>query len=326
VSDRYLLSVIVPVYNVGKYLTTGIESIVSQENFNNIDVILIDDGSQDNSGQICDEYANKYENIRVFHQTNQGVSEARNLGIRKALTDYIGFFDADDIASKDLYLTLYKNIKSTNADISIVDYSMVFEDGTEKKHRPEIYDVIEGQGKLFKAFFADGIITNNPIDKLFHKDILEKVSFPSGYAIGEDMYFVYKALKNAGKVVIDTRRSLYKYFIRKESAMHSNFTKKYIDPVELSRRICDQEKCNAELYEYAYSNYIHEICKMLKFYYQAAKPVAYQQIYDESRNALKQYKLSRAKQYMNKKHLVALVLMKYFPGLYIKIYDVLKIG
>lgn len=105
-----LISVIVPVYNVEKYLRKCIDSILCQT-YKNFEIILIDDGSSDNSGKICDEYLNRDERISVFHKKNQGLSEARNTGIKKAKGKYLTFVDSDDFINEEYILNLYDNLK-----------------------------------------------------------------------------------------------------------------------------------------------------------------------------------------------------------------------
>lgn len=133
--EKYLISVIIPVYNCEKYLEKSISSLLNQTIFNRIEFIFVDDGSTDKSYEIIKKYKKLYRNFVLFHQDNMGVSAARNLGIKIANGKYIAFFDADDIALPRLYEKLYELILESDADISIVDYSMVFNDGREKKHR-----------------------------------------------------------------------------------------------------------------------------------------------------------------------------------------------
>ena len=117
-----LISIIVPVYKAEKYLRRCVDSILAQT-YQNIEVLLIDDGSPDNSGEICDEYAEKDSRVRVFHKPNGGVSSARNLGLKEAKGDYIGFVDADDYIDKTMYEVLLCNLIKENSDISICSYN-----------------------------------------------------------------------------------------------------------------------------------------------------------------------------------------------------------
>lgn len=115
--EKIKVSIIVPVYNVEKYIHSCIKSLINQT-LTEIEIILIDDGSTDSSGRICDQYADQYENIVVFHQENAGLGMARNEGLRLAKGSYIGFVDSDDFVSNDMFELLYNNIISLNADAS----------------------------------------------------------------------------------------------------------------------------------------------------------------------------------------------------------------
>ena len=115
-ANNFTVSIIVPVYNVEKYLHKCIDSLLSQT-LPDIEIILIDDGSTDNSGNICDDYANNHKNIKVYHQKNSGPSAARNIGLQYAQGEYVGFVDSDDFISPDMYKNLYEIAKSKNIDL-----------------------------------------------------------------------------------------------------------------------------------------------------------------------------------------------------------------
>ena len=125
-----LISVIVPVYNVEKYISRCIESIMKQT-YKNIEIILIDDGSTDNSGKICDEYSLKDDRINVIHKKNGGLSDARNTGLDIAKGKYISLIDSDDFVSKFFIETLYNTCKNENCEIAICEYERVYEEKEE---------------------------------------------------------------------------------------------------------------------------------------------------------------------------------------------------
>ena len=137
-----MISVIVPVYNCEAYLDESIQSLLHQTYFEQLEVIFIDDGSKDNSAKIISKYSEKYSNMRLIRQTNGGVSAARNRGIEAASGEYIAFFDADDIAERQLYEKLFKLIEDNDADMSCVNYSMCFDDGIIKVHKPKIKELL----------------------------------------------------------------------------------------------------------------------------------------------------------------------------------------
>ena len=123
-----LISIIIPLHNVEKYLNKCIQSVVNQT-YENLDIILIDDGSTDRCPQICDEWAEKDLRIRTIHKTYGGVADARNVGLSAANGEYIGFVDSDDYVENTMFEHLYKVLKETNADISICDFQKITENG-----------------------------------------------------------------------------------------------------------------------------------------------------------------------------------------------------
>nr|WP_302853132.1 glycosyltransferase [Methanosphaera stadtmanae] len=118
------VSIVIPVYNVEKYIERCLKSILNQT-LDSIEVIVIDDGSTDNSGKICDEFSTKYKNVKTFHKRNGGVSSARNLGISIAKGEYIGFVDPDDFIHVNMYKELYENAKKVNSDIAICSFKEI---------------------------------------------------------------------------------------------------------------------------------------------------------------------------------------------------------
>lgn len=319
------VSVVVPVYNCENYLRKSINSLINQTIFENIEFIFVDDGSTDRSAEIINEYCQNYDNMIFIRQTNKGVAAARNRGMQEAKGEYISFFDADDIAKKNLYEKLYHLINDNSADISVVDYSMVFEDGTEKKHRGNLNKILN-KNDAMKSFFSDNTICSNPVDKMFRKDIVKSCEFPYGYAIGEDMFFVYQALKKSNKIVIDSTESLYIYCIHSGSAMKKKFSDKYIDAVRLAGRILSDYPRKEKLYNYAEANYIHEICKMLGLMYQSNANISDFECVDKYKVIMNNYSIRKAHKYMSKKHLIALLLMRFSPSIYCYVYKILRIG
>ena len=123
------ISVIVPVYEVEAYLDRCVQSIVDQT-YTNLEIVLVDDGSPDNCGAMCDAWAEKDSRIRVIHQENGGLSAARNAGLAVATGDLIGFVDSDDYVSGDMYQLLWENMKTEGSDIAVCGVQMVYDDGT----------------------------------------------------------------------------------------------------------------------------------------------------------------------------------------------------
>lgn len=232
----HLISVIVPVYNVAPYLKRCLDSVVCQT-YSNYEVILIDDGSTDGSGEICDDYADKYPHIRVYHQQNSGVSSARNLGIDKANGDFLTFIDSDDIIEFDMLQNMYENAMRFDADISCCLLDVVDVDGN-------LRNLHTGDCGLFKAsdviskYFVDQFVKDQmygPVNKLFRKDIIGRTRF-SSFKLGEDILFIFELLQKVKFVYISDFVG-YHYMRREGSAMTSNFSTKRLDYIYAGEKI-----------------------------------------------------------------------------------------
>lgn len=319
-----MISVIVPVYNCEKFLNNSIRSLIKQTIFDDLEIIFIDDGSTDNSAGVIQKYVDQYINMKLIRQCNKGVSVARNRGVEEAKGEYIAFFDADDIAHNTLYEKLLKLLTQNDADMSCVNYLMCFEDGIKRIHKKQEKKLLYNE-EIVKSFFLENLLCNNTIDKLFKLSIVREIPFPEGYAIGEDMFFVFQYILRCKKVVIDTTQSLYSYCIRTESAMKSQFSAKYFDAVILARKMMDAFSLDNELHSYAEANWIHEICKVLALYYHCECDEYYKNIVEYC-GEIKKYSLEKAYKFLSKKHFVSLILMRVSPKMYVKLYDMLHVG
>lgn len=207
------VSVIIPVYNVEKYLEECIESVIKQT-YKNLEIILVDDGSKDNSGYICDEYKKKDERIKVIHKPNGGLSDARNVGIDIAKGEYIAFLDSDDYIEEDMYEILVKNIEKANADISICQVYYVYKDEKRTTHTPNVYLEMDSCNAI-KYVNMLGYFTVAAYDKLYKREIFESIRYPVG-KINEDWYVICEVFDKANKVVYSSEPK-YNYRKRKGS-------------------------------------------------------------------------------------------------------------
>lgn len=216
-----LISVIIPIYNVEKYLSRCINSVIAQT-YKNLEIILVNDGSFDSSGIICDEFALKDSRIKVIHKKNGGLSDARNVGINIANGFYFTFIDSDDWVSNDFLEKLYNLCINYNAEISICDFVETKTTNTflsDLKNNQVIqYTNIESLYQLTKYSKTQfGIVCG----KLYHKKLFDNVRFPVG-KIHEDEFVSYILIYNANKIVYIDRK-MYYYFMRNESITRNNF-------------------------------------------------------------------------------------------------------
>ena len=194
------ISVIIPVYNVENYLKQCLESVINQT-YKNLEIILIDDGSTDKSGNICEEYKQKDERIKLIHKTNGGLSDARNVGLLNATGEYISFVDSDDFIDLDMYKILYDNIIKFKSDIVWCDYNIYLK-GNIQKHKlfseQKNYIINDVFIKdLFNKYHLEAFVWN----RLYRKDIFKDIRFPYKRRC-EDGYLVIAILSNAKKITV----------------------------------------------------------------------------------------------------------------------------
>lgn len=221
------ISIIVPVYKVEKYLDKCVTSILNQT-FTDFELILVDDGSPDNSGKMCDEYAKKDYRVRVIHKANGGLSDARNVALDVACGKYIGFIDSDDYIDQDMYETLYKNLKDSNADLSVIGMYDVYANREPKIVDEELF--VLNQKEAIK-FALDGrklaVSANN---KLYKRELFEEIRYPKG-KLTEDAFVIMEILLRCATVVISTKQKYY-YFHREDSITTTKFSTKYLDIID----------------------------------------------------------------------------------------------
>lgn len=236
--NNELISVIVPVYNVEKYLKQCVNSIIKQT-YTNIEIILIDDGSTDNSAHICDEFAQIDPRIKVFHKANGGLSSARNEGIKKSKGKYLTFIDSDDDISEDYVSYLYGLIKKYKVKLSICPYSVV----NIKKNKTKIFNLGENykEEKLnteecLKRLLCEKGFSVSACAKLYEKSLFKNVEFPIG-KLCEDNGTTYKLIMKCNNIIYGNK-SKYNYYKRDNSIMNSKFNIKKLDLIELTDQMC----------------------------------------------------------------------------------------
>lgn len=220
---KKLISVIVPVYNVDSYLQRCLDSLLNQT-YEKLEILLIDDGSKDESPSICDAYAEKDSRIRVIHKENGGLSSARNTGLKMAQGDYIAFVDSDDYLKKDMYEYLMKGIEKYDADISVCQRIMV-KNGKETpcdRENDEVYDTETAVKKLLNED-----IMNAVWNKLYKREITEGIEFPVGRNY-ESTAVTFQYITRAKKVV-NLKKSKYYYLMRDGSIVHEKNIKNRSD-------------------------------------------------------------------------------------------------
>lgn len=261
--ENQLISIIVPIYNVEKYLKKCIESIINQT-YKNIEIILVDDGSPDNCGIICDEYSQKDKRIIVIHKENGGLSDARNKGIDIAKGDYLTFIDSDDFVNIDYIEKLYNSIKLNNTKLAQCGISKVNENNEiiEKLNYDENY--IKTSHEILNELYGKHLIENVVVwNKMYAKELFKNIRFPVG-KIHEDEFTTYKLIYYSKNVAI-VSDSLYNYRQNNASIMGRKFNIKRLNLLEaLEQRIqFFWDKNEKDLYEKSVKVYLEQ----LRMYY-----------------------------------------------------------
>lgn len=194
---EYKISIIVPIFNTSKYLKECVDSILNQT-YHNLEVILVDDGSADNSWKICENYEEKDNRVRAFHKENSGVSATRNYGLEKASGDLISFCDSDDIIKQDLYKTLLNKLIETGADRVCGGYAYLYSDNHRLYCKPRKKDGVYKCSDLVKIMIDDGTLSgflfSGVNNSLFKADILRRnnIKFKEDVKYNEDSLFSFE--------------------------------------------------------------------------------------------------------------------------------------
>ena len=213
-NKKELISIIVCAYNVESYIKECLESIINQT-YKQLEIIIIDDGSTDNTSKICDEYQKKDKRIKVIHQSNKGLAVSKNIGLDNTHGNYISFIDPDDYVKKNFIEILYKTLKTKKVKMVMCNYKNKSDNILSKGINifQEGYHTIDIMQKVYKNKNREGIYIS--WNKLCHKSIYENIRFMD-VRYGEDTSVIYEILYNAKKIYyID--KELYIYRIRKES-------------------------------------------------------------------------------------------------------------
>lgn len=227
--EQQKISVIVPVYKVEAYLDRCIQSIVGQS-YNNLEIILVDDGSPDNCPSLCDAWAAKDSRIKVIHKENGGLSDARNAGMAIATGELMGFVDSDDWIAPGMYQHLYDRMKEDNSDIAACGVEMVWEDGTLSRVLTRSGSCVLNQEEAMRAIIEESWLKQPVWYKLYKTELIRQIPFPVG-KYHEDVFWSYQAVGRARKVSVSDKVGYY-YLQRSGSIMGEGYSLKRLDAVD----------------------------------------------------------------------------------------------
>ena len=298
---KILVSVMLPVYNTSKYLKRCLDSVINQT-YKNLEIILVDDGSTDDSGTICDEYAKKDKRIKVIHKENGGLSTARNAGIEAATGDYYSFIDSDDIVDLNFIERMLNNCIYNNCEISICNYKFVFNNKEIFEKRILEHKVLNSKDALEFIFLNGNFVTWN---KLYKKEVFEDIRFPVGKIFANIRVIPFTVIKSHN-VYLDPYFGYY-YYQNNGSILNSKDDLKKMDFVYNNIYMYD---CLIKTYPYLKDamdiNYLRCLTSSILTFYNKRKK--YQKEYNFIFNELKKYK----KIYLKNKYITKKLKIKIF--------------
>lgn len=303
-----LISIVLPIYKVENYIKKCIESVINQT-YKNLEIILVDDGSPDNCGKICDEYAQKDDRIKVIHKKKGGLSDARNVGIKSAMGKYIAFIDPDDFVDYNYIKILYKNILETDSDISICSFREIFENekiefGKINNTNVKSFNKIETFNNLYVDKYA--LSTVVAWNKLYNMEIWKDITYPKG-KIHEDEFVIHKLIQKSVKVVY-TDAVLYYYVQHKNSITGNGYNERTFDKFEAFEQRAEFFLKNG--YLDLYQKCLYSLCLYNRM------------VYINTNNKMLKKKLKNQFKYISKKYIdgkfdtkrkLKVLILKYFP-------------
>ena len=276
------ISVIVPVYKVEKYLPKCIDSLLSQT-IQNIEIILVDDGSPDNSGAICDEYAAKDSRIKVIHIPNGGVSTARNIGIENAKGEWVSFIDSDDWIEDDYLFSMYNHAKKYDLDIVVAGVTVEFSNedriSIQKNEQQEVFTVTRDLGKAYHNLIKKSL-SHYLWNKLYKKSFLDEynIKMLPGIPVGEDFLFNIDAFINAKAIGLVTNIGYHYIRTGGESALtryHSNLDIAYKKSLDSIKAFSDHYNMAYEMQAYIDSMQIGLHCLHIGNIFKKDSPLSF---------------------------------------------------
>ncbi len=231
-----LISVIVPIYKVEPYLEKCVQSIQNQT-YKNLEIILVDDGSPDACGDMCDKFAQEDSRIIVVHRENGGLSAARNSGLDVAHGEYVGFVDSDDYIDGDMLECLYRELVAHKSELAVCRARILSEHDGQPFDTAASYSVTEYRGDEAHRYILQNL-DNSVWNKLFFREAIGALRFPHGKIHGEDFIFVLQYLRRITQIVV-LNCEKYNYIKHKNSITQSSFSKSSLDEIYVKDYIQD---------------------------------------------------------------------------------------
>lgn len=307
------ISVIIPVYNAENYIVDTLNSVL-QQTLKDIEVIVVNDGSNDQSLVKCSKLQEIDKRIIIINQDNQGVSKARNVGKENASGEYIIFIDADDELDLKMLEILYTQAKKTGSDISICGVDRVFEKKHEEKKTYSCnYEEITVD-QAMEWLLLGKKIQSGAWNKLFKSSTIADIRFEEGKKINEDKYFVFKALSKSKRIVYCEDNLYYYYYCRDNSVTNQSFSERWFDSLYFADRIYEELKSSKNLEIFARYQLLIAYYTVLRKMYPFRKQ--YKKEQKQIINKIKSTSFKSVFSYMDKKQVFGILSIKYCFLLY----------
>ena len=310
------ISIIIPIYNADKYLENCLDSILCQT-YTNFELILINDGSQDMSFQICKRYEKIDGRIKLYNQNNSGASSARNKGLSLAKGEYVIFIDSDDLLDKDMLEFLINNAKSEKADISICGYRVRTLDNKEIKYYDSQQSKTLNREQTIIEFFLNDGFGIGLWNKLFKRKVLQDIVFSTDIIINEDKRFIFDAILNSEQnIFVD--KCKYNYIKRDNSITASKFSQKNFDPLKgneyIRKKLEDIKFLDKE--NIIKANEIITLIRLNRSLTFSKDKKKYKKELKKIRKEIKKVNIKPIKQYLQMFDFIELLILKYFEYCY----------
>lgn len=299
------ISVIIPVYNVQAYISKCILSIINQD-YDNLDIILINDGSQDESGDICDSFAQLDSRINVIHKKNGGLSDARNVGLDASVGEYITFVDSDDFVEPIYISTLLSIVTKYKTKIGVTLFEYFKSDDTTTTKSIETSQIHFSKIDALKTMMYQDKFDNNATAKLFHRSLFENINFPKDLLF-EDLLTTYKLILLCDNGVAFSDHCTYKYLLREDSIEGSPFNQKKKDSLDYILQDLERLKSSFPIIEKSINCRMLSLCFHL--FFETKKNSLYEkQIF----NLAKKYRLQVLKDTNGRRKTRIAIILSYF--------------
>ncbi len=312
--NKQLVSVIIPIYNVEKYVKRCIDSVLAQT-YENLEIILVDDGSIDSSSSICNEYALKDSRILIIHKPNGGLSSARNAALDVFKGDYVTFVDGDDVVGERYVEALLELVEKYNVELSQIMFRIVSEKESEILPKGNVYECLYTQKEALRDMMGQKHVTNSACYKLYARRLFDEIRYPLNTYF-EDVAVTYKILFMVDSVAYSSE-VLYDYIKREGSITRSKFSPKIMACIYYAEEMISAilkkypdlyKECYARLCNSAFG-IIHDI---------GEDRAEFVKEYDTAMNIIKKYRIYSAL-YGKSKRMLFYSVMSYIPYFGVKI-------